>query len=631
MFFFSVAMLVSVIPEGLPAVLAIVLAIGVQRMAKRNAVIRHVPSVETLGVCDVICTDKTGTLTENKMTVREIATGDQDFHVTGEGWQPSGEFLVGDRKVRPLEIPSLDLLLKAATLCNEASIEWKGDRPGIVGDPTEGALVVVAAKAGLEKDALEEEYRRLDDVPFSSDRKYRAVLVAQTDTSGRHSRHLFVVGAYDVLLPKITKVMVDGRSTGMDERLHTRFDDVNRGMAERTMRVLCIAHRRLPDGQDTVGEADVDGLTMLGLVGMIDPPRQGVDRAIAQCRAAGIRVLMITGDQAPTAVAIARSIGLLDGNGRAGVATEKELAVLDDAAFRERILDTTVFARVSPATKLRIVTVLQEHGHTVAMTGDGVNDAPALKKASIGISMGISGTDVSKEVADMVLADDNFISIVSAIEEGRTVFQNVKNATAFLFMTNLGEVATVLASLAVGLPLPILPTQVLWMNLVTDGLPDIALATEPTDKEVLAEPPRKRGESILTRDVFVLTVITASIMCAGTIGTFAWELRHGSLDHARTIAFTTMAVFQLWNVFNLRSLRTSLFTLGLFSNLWVFWSVVVSFALQLAVVYLPGLTQVFHTTPLSVTDWLLIAGVTSSMLWVVELYKVGVRSRPSVT
>jgi len=622
MFLFAVAMVVAVIPEGLPAVLAVVLAIGVRQMAKRNAIIRHVPSVETLGVADVICTDKTGTITENKMTVREIHTFDQDIRLTGEGWEPRGEFLIGERKIRPTETLTANKLLKVAALCTKASLVWRNERPGIIGDPTEGALIVMAAKAGLDKQELQKEYRLIDEIPFNSTRKFRAILFESIDDDGGKVRELFVVGAYEVLKERATALLTDRGSTVADRENLGHFDAQNDAMADRARRVLGAAFRRLPDEVTGISDSDVSDLTMLGLVGMIDPPRRGVDKAIARCRSAGVRVIMLTGDQLGTAVAIGKEVGLFDGEDAAGqVFTEVEVVEADDTSFRDMLSRAAIFARVSPETKLRIVGEFQKQGRTVAMTGDGVNDAPALKKASIGISMGIIGTDVSKEVSDMVLADDNFISIVNAIEEGRIVFRNIKQTVAYLFMTNMGEVTTVLASILMGLPLPLLPAQILWMNLVTDGFPDIALATEREHGEILDEPPRRPDTPIISKNVLILTALVSVFMCVGTLSLFVWALRTGDVAYARTIAFTTMAVFQLWNVFNMRSARTSIFRLGLTSNLYVLASVVASLLLQLAVLYLPLLQTVFRTMPLGLTDWILITAVTSTVFFAVEFYK----------
>jgi len=625
MFFFTIAMAVSVIPEGLPSVLAVVLAIGVQRMAKRKAIVRHVPSVETLGIADVICTDKTGTLTENKMTAREIVLAEHDISVSGEGWEPKGDFRAGGRHLLPLEIPEASLLLKAAAVCNGASLERRDGRADIVGDPTEGALAVLAAKAGLDKHRLEGEFREIDEMPFNSERRYRAALEAQTGLDGRTSGVVFVIGAYEALAAASDKVMVKGRTVRLDAALQDRFRAANERLGSRAMRILAVAAKTVPVGKSSIGEADITDLTLLGLVGMIDPPRIGVPEAVARCRQAGIRVIMITGDHKATAVAIAKEIGLLGGGRAAGVHTEAEIAGLPEEKFVELLRHAAVFARVTPITKLRIVGGLQKLGHTVAMTGDGVNDAPALKQADIGVSMGITGTDVSKEVADMVLADDNFVTIVNAVEEGRVVFRNVKQTTAYLFTSNMAEAVTIIAAIAAGLPLPLLPAQILWMNLVTDGLPDIALATEPADERVLAEPPRRRDAGFITRNTWIFTAITSLLMCCGTLAVFAWELRHGSMDHARTTAFTTMAVFQLWNILNMRSAAVSIFKLGLRSNLFVLAAAVLSLGLQLAVLYVPLLSSTFRTAPISLGDWGLILLVSSSILWAGEAYKLLIR------
>ena len=397
-------------------------------------------------------------------------------------------------------------------------------------------------------------------------------------------------------------------------------------LGERAMRVLAVACRAVfADESSSIGDADVYGLELLGLVGMVDPPRVGVAEAIAKCRRAGVRVMMATGDHKATALAIARQVGIIDGDcsvgGPRGVFTDQEVATMSDDQFDLVLGSASVFARVSPETKLRIVERLELAGHVVAMTGDGVNDAPALKRASIGVSMGIGGTDVSKGVSDMVLADDNFISIVSAVEEGRIIFRNVKQTVGYLFMTNIGEAVTVLVSLIAHFPLPLLPAQILWMNLVTDGLPGVALATERRAKDVLDRSPHSREAPILTRRVLFLTVITAALMCLGTLGLFSWALRSGDLSYARTVAFTSMVVFQLCNVFSMRSIRTSIFRLGFLSNGYVFLAVVASMLMQVAVLYLPPLQRIFRTVPLGLVDWAAIVVVSSSVFFAVEIYK----------
>jgi Ca2+-transporting ATPase len=625
MFYFVVALIVSVIPEGLPAVLAVVLAIGVRRMAKRNAIIRHVPSVETLGVADIICTDKTGTLTENKMTVREVYADGRFVHVSGEGWKSDGKFISAGQRIRPAEHSTLNFLLKIATICNKATLVRQAGRETIMGDPTEGALVVLGAKAGLDKYELIEEYHLIDEVLFSSARMYRAMLVDNVDLEGHLERYIFVVGAYEVLRERSKDAAFgDGRCDWAD--VEADFQSASDRFGGKALRVLAVGYRRQRPEDQTIDDKDVSDLTLLGLIGMIDPPRAGVSDAVTQCRSAGVRIIMVTGDQRVTAAAIAREIGLgelaFDENGVCpGVYTETEVAHMNAEQFDRALNDAVIFARVSPATKLRIVDRLEDRGHIVAMTGDGINDAPALKRAAIGVAMGITGTDVSKEVADMVLADDNFVSIVGAIEEGRIIFRNIKQTVAYLFMTNVGEVVTVLASLAAGFSPPLLPAQILWMNLVTDGLPDVALATERRHGNVLKEAPRSRITPILSRGMLVLTLLTSLLMCFGTLVLFWWELRIGDLTRARTVAFTTMAMFQLWNVFNMRSDKESLFNIGFFSNKWVTWAVSGSIFLQLAVLYVPFLQNIFRTVPINWFEWVLIAIITSTVLWLVEGYK----------
>ena len=533
--------------------------------------------------------------------------------------------MIDGRKVHPAELLTLNRLLKVAVTCNHASLTIKNERPDVIGDPTEAALVVMGAKAGFDRQDLLAEFDLVDEIPFSSTRRYQARLVESHSLDGIKERQLFVVGAFEVLKTRSISVGGDEGSRLLAE-VEDELDAAVERLGERAMRVLAVACRTVSLDQSSVlGDDDVSGLELLGLIGMIDPPRVGVTEAIAKCSRAGVRVMMATGDHKATALAIARQVGILNkdsaAGGRCGVFTDQEISSMSDEEF-DRILDNAaVFARVSPETKLRIVERLELAGHVVAMTGDGVNDAPALKRASIGVSMGISGTDVSKEVSDMVLADDNFISIVNAVEEGRIIFRNIKQTVGYLFMTNVGEVVTVLISLVARFPLPILPAQILWMNLVTDGLPSIALATERRTKDVLDQPPHSREAPILTRRVLFLTVIVAGLMCLGTLGLFSWALRSGDLVYARTVAFTTMAVFQLWNVFSMRSIRTSLFKLGFLSNGYVFLAVVASLLMQIVVLYLPPLQRIFRTVPLGWIDWIVIVVVSSSVFFAVEIYK----------
>lgn len=628
MFFFSVATVVSVIPEGLPAVLAIVLAIGVSRMAKRNAIVRHLPSVQTLGVADVICTDKTGTLTENKMTVREMYSCGLHISVTGEGWNPRGDFLVAGSAIIPGETAALDMLLKAAALANAAAIQRDDAEARVIGDPTEAALLVLAEKAGFGREKLRTSHRRVGEIPFSSVRKFRASLEEAKNPHGGTEKIIYVVGAYETVLERSENMIDDGAERPITEAMRADFDGTNRHMAGRALRVIAVAVKRAAEDADGISDADIAGLTFVGLVGMSDPPRRGVAGAIERCRKAGIRVIMITGDHRETAVAVAREIRLLPMHHEEGaILTGKDVAAMSEKEFAAALKRAVVFARVSPETKFRIVSALEAQGHTVAMTGDGVNDAPALKQASIGVAMGLIGTDVAREAAEMVLADDNFVSIVSAVEEGRVVARNVKLTVAYLFITNLGEAATLLVGLLLGLPLPLLPAQILWLNLVTDGFPDIALATEPPGADMLDEPPKKRHAPIVTKNTWLLGILTSSVMCVGTLALFTrYESLHG-LAYAQSVAFTAMAVFQLWNVFSMRSLRESIFRMGFLTNRAVTAAVAASFGLQLIVLYAPFFSSIFKTVPLRLADWLVILAVTSTVFVGAEIYKFLIRRR----
>jgi Ca2+-transporting ATPase len=606
----------------LPAILTVVLAIGVWRMAKRRAVVRHVPSVETLGETDVICTDKTGTLTRNQMTVRNIFLFGLDVRVGGEGYDPKGDFTTAGRPLVPAEIPQLSLLLKAAALGSSATVVRKDDHYTVVGDPTEGALTVLAAKAGYDRRSLEGEWRVIDEMPFSSVRKLRAALVERVDYSGKRSRMIFAVGALESLAAR-SIAYLEETPKAMDRMAKDRFERANAGLASKARRVVALSMKEVPEATEEIKESDLEDMTLLGLAGMLDPPRPEAAKAISRCRQAGIRVIMITGDQKQTALAIAREVGLVDPEaGEEQVFDENQVFGMSETEFESCLSHAAVFARVTPQTKLRLVAALKRQGHVVAMTGDGVNDAPALKKSDIGIAMGRNGTDVAREVSDMILLDDNFATIVNAVEEGRVVLRNVKQTTAYLFTTNMAEAVTILLALVFGLPAPLLAGQILWMNLVTDGFPDVALSTEPAGDGVLAERPPRRGRSLITPNVMLFAVISSLVMCAVTLSMFAWSLGdYGDLTRARTVAFTAMCFFQLWNVFNFRSATASLFHLGLSSNRYVLWAVAFSFLLQLAVVYLPFLNRTFRVVPLGWREMVVIVSVTVLVIPAVEGYK----------
>jgi Ca2+-transporting ATPase len=614
-FLFTIASLVSGIPEGLPAVLVIVLAIGARRMAKRNAVIRHLPAVETLGVATVIATDKTGTITQNSMTVEKIITAKDSFEVSGEGWEPIGRFFQNKKPVIPLKFPDLKKVLSISALCNKGNLLRKDGNYEIVGDPTEVSLIVLAKKARLEKGKMQEKV--VDDFPFSSDLKFRASLVKLP--SGK--KELYSVGAFETLLKKSSYFLENDKKINLDNKTREFFLKKAEAMAKKGMRVLGLAYRDLPQNTNSVSKELVFNLIFVGLVGMEDPPRKEIKEAIQKARNAGIRIIMKTGDHKETAIAIAKETGLIpDKNSKVKVLTEKELQGMTKPEFNEAVRKVDIFARVSPKVKTRIVKALQEQGEIVAMTGDGVNDAPSLKRADIGIAMGIIGTDVARESSEMVLADDNFASIVNAVEEGRIVFQNVRQTSFYLITTNVAEDVTIVSSLAIGFPLPMLPIQLLYLNLVTDTFNGVALSTEPGHHDVLNKPPRNKKEKILNKELIPFLLLMAGLMVLGTIPLFRHFLPSG-LDKARTVAFATMSMFQLFNVLNMRSLKKSLFKIGFFSNKWVVFGLIASFLIMMGVIYLPGIQNIFQFVPLKLNEILLVTGISSSVFVAGEIYK----------
>lgn len=622
-FLFSLASLVSGIPEGLPAVLTIVLAVGAFRMARANAVVRHLPSTETLSVITVIATDKTGTLTENSMTVRRIVLGSGKIvEVTGRGWSPTGEFKMNGRPLVPLDHPALSQLLHLSFFGSAARLIRTKKGVDVVGDPTEAALTVLAEKGGLSEELLLDGTRLTDELPFERTKKYRARLF-----SNETSNNAVVVGAFERLLELSEQVLT---ADGKTETLTTNKRDALRlqgeDLANQALRVLGVAFRAIPKPQTEITHDDVAGLTFVGLVGMIDPPRAGVTEAIRMAKAAGIRIIMKTGDHKATAAAIAREVGIVESGTAIEVLTEADLVNLPDDIFDERVRTHTVFARVSPETKLRIARSLQKQGEVVAVTGDGVNDAPALRAADIGIAMGKGGTDVAREASDIVLEDDNFATIVKAIEEGRVVFRNTQQTSFYLVTTNVAEDVTILAALFLGLPLPLLPIHLLWMNLVTDGLTTGALAAEPKHHDVLTEPPRKLRERILGKPVLPFLVLMTTVMVLGTLFFFLRALPDG-LERARTIAFAFMGFAQLWNVWNMRSLKHSLATIGILRNRLVLLVFIVGSAIQISIIELPFLEKIFQFTSLGLQDWIAVIVVSSLVLWLGELYKWASQNR----
>ncbi len=627
-FLFTIASLVSGIPEGLPAILVIVLAIGAHRMAKRNAIIKTLPATETLGVATTIATDKTGTLTQNTMNVEKIILPDEDeITVSGEGWKPAGDFFQKDEIIFPLENPRLAKLLHIANICNYARLvkeEDEEDGYKILGDPTEAALVVLAEKAGLKKEVLLEKEKRIDDLPFNPELKYRASLSVLVEENKK--KEIYVIGAPEAVLGNSSFMLEKRGEKKITSEERQEILAKTQGLARKAMRVLALAYKKVPLNVDNLTEDLVNELVFVGIVGMLDPPRPEVKEAIAKAKKAGISVIMKTGDHKDTAVAIAKEIGLIDEKNEKEkskypeVLTEQELLKLSEEEFEEAVKHVSVFARLTPDMKLKIVEALQEQGHIVAMTGDGVNDAPALKRADIGVAMGIIGTDVARESSAMVLADDNFASIVNAIEEGRTVFTNTRQASSFLVTTNFAEDLSIITALLLGFPLPLLPTHILWLNLVTDGVSDVALAAEPNHEDVLEELPRKKEENILSREIVPFILIMASIMTILTVTVFNAYLPSG-IEKARTGVFAIMAFTQLFNVLNMRSLKKSVFKIGFFSNKFIIASLTASVVLLVIILYVPFFQRVFQFAPLGLLKLLIIILLSSLVLWTGELYK----------
>jgi magnesium-transporting ATPase (P-type) len=598
-FLAAVALAVSAIPEGLPVVLTVTLAIGVRRMAKRRAIVRTLPAVETLGSTTVIGSDKTGTLTQNQMTVVALRAGGRDYETTGTGYGTKGEIRRDGRVVTFDDEPALALLLACGTLANEAPPPGGDEEP--VGDPTEIALHVAAAKGGLDPRRLRGELTQLDLLPFEPEHMAMASLEALPEGGTR----LHAKGAPEKLLALCSRQLgADGRPEPLDrETAHATADR----MANAGLRVLAMAFRDGTDERfDNAGLGDE--LIFVGLAGMEDPVRPEAIAAVAATRRAGIRTLMLTGDHARTARAIGARLGL---QGEEDPVLEgSDLETLSDEALDRELSRVSVFARVAPEHKLRIVERLKAGGETVAVTGDGVNDAPALRAAHLGIAMGASGTDVAREASDIVLADDNFATIVAAVEEGRVVFSNVRKVTFFLLSTAVGEVLAILAALAVGWPLPFVAAQILWINLVTNGLQDVALAFEPGEPGLLERPPRPAGEDLVTLRLLERLGAVGLLLGAGTLASFWWVLeRDGDLAYARTVAMTQMVVFQFFHVFNSRSLDRSLLRIPAFSNRFLFASLVAAAAAHLAVLHLPLLQRIFRTAPLAAGDWTLVFAI----------------------
>lgn len=600
MFMAAVALAVGAIPEGLPAAVTITLAIGVSRMAKRRAIIRKLPAVETLGSTMIICSDKTGTLTENQMTVQEVFSGGFFYTVIGSGYQPKGEFFSDGKPEDPSRPGLLKECLTAGFLCNTARLAEKNGRYEIEGDPTEGALIVSARKAGIDEAAVGILIKKIDTVPFESAYQYMATL---HQTGEGKDRSVFMKGSVERVL----------------DRCADSFDKQDvlakaEAMASKGLRVLAFAKKEMPATTETIGHADLQAMTFLGLQGMIDPPRQEAITAVRSCYAAGMQVKMITGDHVLTAAAIAKQLGLRsagdDASPELAAFSGKQLEDLNDEAFTHAAARGSVFARVTPEQKLRLVKTLQSLGNIVAMTGDGVNDAPALKQANIGIAMGITGTEVAKEAADMVLTDDNFASIEAAVEEGRCVFDNLKKFIVWSLPTNLGEGLSILLAIFLGTELPILPVQILWVNMTTAIFLGMMLAFEPKEPDIMRKPPQNPKLPIMTGDVVIRTLYVGLLLVGGVFGLFKYALAQGaSLAEARTVATTMLVMGEFFYLFNCRSLTRSMFSIGVFSNPWIWIGCALMIATQLLFIHAPFMNQMFHSAPMPLIEWEEILGV----------------------
>jgi Ca2+-transporting ATPase len=629
MFKASVALAVSAIPEGLPAAVTIMLAIGVARMAKRRAIIRKMPAVETLGSTTVICSDKTGTLTQNQMTVAALVAGGETFAVTGSGYAPEGEiFADAPGNGTPLSVDDLHgrvavlECLRAGVLCNDSRLVGAGSERSIEGDPTEGALLVGAGKAGLAADVLHEEFPRIDSIPFESELQYMATLHEQ---GLERPRLVYAKGSVEAILARCAAA---GDAAGQAGPLDHEavLADVER-LAADGLRVLAFARRELPAGTAALGHADVSGLLFLGLQAMIDPPRPEAVLAVATCQAAGIRVKMITGDHAVTAAAIAARLGLdgaaaADGKLVAAV-TGQELERISDAELPATADAVPVFARVAPEQKLRLVRALQSLGNVVAMTGDGVNDAPALKQADIGVAMGKGGTDVAREASDMVLTDDNFASIEAAVEEGRGVFDNLTKFFVWTLPTNGGEALAIITAVILGMALPVAPVQILWINMTTAILLGLMLSFEPKEPGIMDRPPRDPKAPLLSPDILKRVGLVSLLLAGGAFGVFYWLRlsQDASLEEAQTAATTVFVIGEMFYLFNCRSLTRSMFSIGLFTNMPAIWGSLAMVALQVAFVHAPLMNRLFHSRPLSWQTWAAIVVFGLGVYGIIEIEK----------
>ena len=619
MVLFALALTVSTIPNSLPVIVTVSLAMGAKRLAKKNMLIKKLPAAESLGAATIICSDKTGTITKNEMTITDIFFDDQVIRVSGSGYEPKGNLYVGHKQISPKK---LELLMRIGYLCNNAQLVEKQGRFEVIGDPTEGSLIVLGEKCSLDKAYLHNHFPLIEELPFDSERKRMTVIVRNKI---RKRTEAYVKGAPELLLRVCDRVVEKGRVRRLTRSDREKLLRVYNSFAERALRVLAIAYRELPETKRYTVKNVERSLVFVGLVGMIDPPRQEVKHAVAQCQEAGIRVMIITGDHAVTTEAIAREIGLLKGGDL--VLTGDDLNRMGDDELEEKIENVRIIARALPIQKSRVVDALKKKGHVVAMTGDGVNDAPALKKADIGIAMGINGTAVAKEVSKAMLVDDNFATIVKAIREGRNIYDKMIKSAKYLLSCNAGEITSVFAAIMMRFPLPLLPLQLLLMNILTDDLPALGLGFESIEEGIMKRPPRDPKEKPISNRIFLSIIVFGLIMGAGTLFMFS-RYKDFNLSKAQTVAFTSLVMFQMFAVLSSRSLHPSLKKLNPLSNLWLLGGVLLSVAIQAGVIYWAPLQSIFGTVALSAAEWLSILSISALGFVMMELSKVFINYTP---
>lgn len=620
MFMTSVSLAVAAIPEGLPAIVTIVLSLGMNKMAKKNAIVKRLLAVETLGTTTVICSDKTGTLTQNEMTAVKSFIDGVEMDITGTGYEPVGNFLKDEKEIKIDDLKSLNVFAHIASLTNDATLVKEDELYNMIGDPTEGALLTMAEKLSINKEAANKNYPRIAEIPFDSDRKMMSTFHNNFMEKNTVS---FTKGAPDIILDKCSKILFNGEIVELTDELRKEVFDKNIEFARQALRVLAFACKSYEAMPEDISTENIENeMIFVGLVGMIDPSRPEAKLAIKECKDAGIVPVMITGDYLETAFAIGKDLGIVEDEDQ--VIMGKELNNLSSEEIKEIVKHKRVFARVSPQNKVQIVTAFKENGEIVAMTGDGVNDAPAIKKADIGISMGITGTDVAKNTSDVILTDDNFATIVHSVEEGRIIYANIKKFISFLLSCNIGEILIVLIAILLNLEEPFVPIQLLWLNLVTDSFPALALGVEKGEEDIMDQPPRDPNEPILDKHSAVLIGLQSVAITVATLGAYFYGLKHygDNINGARTVAFATLILSELLRSYSVRSMKHTVFHIGIFSNRKLVIGTTISAILMLVVIYIPGLNDLFYTVPLGLKEWSVIIPVAFLPFIVGELRKV---------